>query len=189
MSHSDLAVDSSDCDAAALVWRPADAVPAAERPALWPWLTEAGSLTARLRAHCGDAFRVRVLMSVERKLTAQEAGWAGGDTAYVREVQLCGGDSPWVYARTLAPAGGAAHERLRTLGTRPLGDWAFGCGDACRSPLEVARVEPGAWLHRRAVPDGVTAPVELWARRSVLTAAEMSLFICECFLGGATPWR
>ncbi|HET7587558.1 MAG TPA: chorismate lyase [Gammaproteobacteria bacterium] len=167
-------VEATAAIRAATRWRRPEIIDVGERPAaLWPWLVEEGSLTARLRAHCGDAFRVRVLASGESELTAGEADWTGCPRAYVREVHLCCGATPWVHARTIA-VGAAAEARLRGLGESPLGDGAFEQPSTTRDSLEIARVaQPGAE----------------WTRRSVLHVDGEPLYIAESFLDGGTPWQ
>ncbi|HET7306801.1 MAG TPA: chorismate lyase [Gammaproteobacteria bacterium] len=169
-------------------WRAPQTIPDAERPAaLWPWLTESGSLTARLRGRCGDGFCVRILRSGTAALTADETAWTGCEQGFVREVHLCCGTTPWVYARTLAVDGGEPEARLRDLGRKPLGDWAFDQPSARRSPLEIAYLDDaGALFPDPMIANGTGG---LWARRSVLSVGDQSLYISECFLHGATPWR
>ncbi|HET7371297.1 MAG TPA: chorismate lyase [Gammaproteobacteria bacterium] len=165
-------------------WHSPDTISDTARPAeLWPWLVEPGSLTARLRAACGDAFRVRVLMSAASEVTADEAEWFGHPHAFVREVYLCSGGTPWVYARTLVLDGSPSEARLRTLGETPLGDGAFGRASTRRESLEVARLDHPMFAD--ALPQGVAA---VWARRSVLRVDGEPLHIAEYFLDGPTPW-
>ncbi|HET7568980.1 MAG TPA: chorismate lyase [Gammaproteobacteria bacterium] len=169
-------------------WRSPDTVPETARPReLWPWLTESGSLTARLRSRCDAGFGVRILRSGTAVLTADETAWTGRGHGFVREVHLCCGTTPWVYARTLAVDGGEPEARLRDLGRKPLGDWAFDQPSARRSPLEVAWLDDVAALFPDAAIANGTGG--LWARRSVLSVGDQSLYISECFLHGATPWR
>jgi chorismate--pyruvate lyase len=156
-------------------WQCPETVACEVRPrALWPWLVEADSLTARLRARCAGGLCVRVLASAPARLTADEAAWTGRREAFVRETHLCCGETPWIYARTIAIDGSPAEARLRALGDSPLGDGAFAEASTWRGGLEVAG--PGA-----AVPD--------WRRRSVLHIGEERLYIAERFLDGATPWQ
>jgi chorismate--pyruvate lyase len=142
--------------------------------ALWPWLTEAGSLTARLRAHCDGEFRVHVLASGAAALGPAEAAWTGRREAFVREAHLCCGATAWIYARTLAVDGGADATRLRALGDNPLGDGAFARASTWRGRLEIA---------------GPDSACPCWRRRSILHIGEETLYISEQFLGGATPWQ
>lgn len=170
-------------------WRLPENIPASERPpALWDWLVETESLTERLRGHCRGDFAVRVLAVAETGFDHDERAWTGALSGVAREVYLCDGGTPWVYARTLA-ADSEPAARLRALGETSLGDWAFAQSSAKRGPIEVACLSTADDLYRRALPDDGIRPVALWGRRSMLTAAGASIFIYECFLEGAAPWR
>jgi chorismate--pyruvate lyase len=164
---------SATGESSPLDWRLPENIPAAGRPAsLWPWLIEDGSLTARLRRHCGDRFCVRVLASSSGTLTHDEAAWTGQDHGFVREVELCCGATPWVHARTVAINGGASETRLRNLGGESLGDGAFGHAPTRRDALRVACADGG-----------------LWSRRSILHIGDERIYIYERFLNGGAPWN
>lgn len=169
-------------------WRAPEAFAATERPAaLWSWLTHIGSLTARLRERCAK-FNVYVLRVGDIALDEDEAAWTGAARAVVREVFLRCGETPWIYARTLA-LGGEPAARLRALGETPLGAWAFAQPGTGRDGLEIARVHAPDVLYRRAAATAPGQTSALWCRRSVLSAAGESLYICECFFEDGTPWQ
>ena len=94
------------------------------------WLLDRGSLTSRLVKASEGAFRVRVvhqgwgrpLYSESQLLNTRRA-----ETALVREVELLGHDTPWVFARTLIPASSlrGSARRLANLGEKPLGAVLF----------------------------------------------------------------
>lgn len=172
------AIRNADWTAAG--WRVPEAVPPGERPPapLWDWLTESGSLTARLRGHCGADFRLVLLDESRRALDGDEARrLAAGGTALCREVTLNCGARPLVYARSLLPeaCGGAWFEEL---GETPLGDALFARPETRRGRIELTRLEPGTPLYRRAARHG-RHPA--WARRSLIRAGELRLLILECF--------
>lgn len=170
-------------------WRAPEVFAAAERPAvLWSWLTHTGSLTALLRERCAE-FNVCVLRVAEIGLDDDEAAWIGAARAVVREVFLRCGETPWIYARTLAVDDDPA-ARLRSLGEMPLGAWAFAQSGTGRDGLEIACVHaPDALYQRVAAAEAAAKPSALWCRRSVLNAGGESLYICECFFEDGTPWR
>lgn len=162
---------------------------AAVRPAaLWPFITETGSLTERLRQRAGNTFSVRLLNHGHAALPAEEAVLLGSkpeQAGYVRQVFLCGGGRPWVYARSLA-AGHAEHW-LKDLGEQPLGERVFAHPGARRSPVEAARLS----LHHALCKEAAThmsdaerraLPESLWARRSLITIEGAGILIYECFL-------
>ena len=84
-------------------WRPAPPRRALSC-AMQRWLTDPGSLTARLQA-CGQ-FSVRLLSQSLDRPTADEApvlGLTAGKLAYVREVALHCNGTPLVFAHTVLP--------------------------------------------------------------------------------------
>lgn len=173
------------------LWRRVDEWPAAVQPrALWPFIAEAGSLTERLRERSGGRFRVQVLAQGHASLHAEDMALLGAkpdEAGYVRQVFLCAGEQPWVYARSLVA--GAADRWLKELGERPLGDQVFARADARRSAIEAAKLDPRHALYKEAVghlPAAERARVTdaLWARRSLLTVEGVHILIYECFLPG-----
>ena len=175
------------------IWRSLDEWPASARPArLWAYLSEAGSLTERLRAKAGE-LQVQVLSQGHATLSDEDMNLLGAkpdEAGYVRHVYLCGpGHEPWVYARSLVA--GPAERWLKELGERPLGDKVFAKADAERSPIEVAKLEPRHVLHKEAVAKLPAGPREaasapLWARRSKLSVEGGHILIYECFLPAMT---
>lgn len=151
-------------------WWPADdAARENVPPGLWSWLTEAGSLTERLKACCDD-FTLVVLDERDIVVDADEAnamGLQGRTPARVRKVHLCCGGVPCIQARSLLPhttlAG--AGRALADLGARPLGDALFAHADMTRSPIEIT--------------DSPT-----WGRRSVFRLAGQPVLVSEYFLPG-----
>jgi chorismate--pyruvate lyase len=165
-------------------WKPVSAWPVSARPALWPYLADAGSLTERLKARDGAAFHVQVLKEGPVKLLPQDASFLRakpGEAAYLRQVYLCG-ERPLVYARSVAVGEGARW--LRELGESPLGTRVFAEKDVVRGVIEITTLAPGEPLHAAAVAGLTRKPVELWARRSLLTVGRAAILIYECFLPG-----
>ncbi|MEA5445734.1 chorismate lyase [Gammaproteobacteria bacterium AB-CW1] len=155
-------------------WCPPDSVAAALRPAIWPWLTETGSLTNRLQSEFGQA------VEVERLSEAND-----GDGALRREVRLHVGGRPLVYAVSHIPAAMLdSLDWMTSLGDQPLGTRLFSQGQTRREDLRVARLEaddPLAERARQGLENG--APV-LWARRSRLLVGNQAMVVVECFLQG-----
>jgi len=153
---------------------------------LHAWLSDPGSLTARILARCAR-FQVHVLgerrappFNDERALI----GLSARRHAWRREVLLYADDVPVVFAHSvLAPRDltGPWH-MARAIGSRPLGAALF--ADPCirRGPLSVARLGPAHPLHRHASRAlGVALPT-LWARRSRFTRLGRPLLVTEVFL-------
>lgn len=106
--------------------------------------------------------------------------------ALVREVELCCGESPWVYARSLIPLQSlqGAGRRLKFLGTRPLGSLLFSDPKATRGPMEFACLLPGHSLYERALARRPERPELLWGRRTLFLFAGKPLLVNEVFLNG-----
>lgn len=168
-----------------LVWRPIKHWRGAARPpyALQDWLTDPGSLTARLIAKSHGAFDVQVLRQVIGRPTANECvalGLGFNELALVREVVLRGHSQPWVFARSLLPLSSLTGElrHLRRQGSRPLGAFLFSQPHLERSPLEIARIASGQGY----VPASYAGLDTLWGRRSVFRLRAKPLLVSEVFL-------
>jgi len=144
------------------------------------WLLDGGSLTRRLIRLCGSEFNVQLLGEGRNRPHLDEASalsirW--GEQARVREVYLCAGSIPLVYARTVIPFStlqGAAR-RLAHLGGRPLGALLFSSKGMRRAGIQVSRLSGSLLQH-----DLSDEPV--WGRRSVFYLADKPLMVSEYFL-------
>ncbi len=173
----------------AQIWRSLDEWPESARPKeLWPYLSESGSLTERLRARA-PGFKVQIVSQGHATLSDEDSSLLGAkpeEAGYIRQVYLCGAaEEPWVYARSVVA--GPSERWLKELGEQPLGDRVFAAPDARRSPIVVAKLEPRHVLHKEAVlrlPVRLRAEASgaLWARRSRLTVGDAHILIYECFL-------
>lgn len=168
-------------------WRAAGEAADAAGP--WAdWLLEPGSLTQRLRERCHPQVRVKVL---EQERVSLEPDMAAvldsevGSPALRREVVLVAADVPRIYARTLVPQRTLdTHPWLAELGENPLGDALFTAKDRERSEIEVAHLDRGDALVRRAAQVIGYDLDTIWARRSLYRLAGAPLSVCECFLPG-----
>jgi chorismate--pyruvate lyase len=106
--------------------------------------------------------------------------------ALVREVELCCGEQPWVFARSLIPLQSlqGAGRRLQFLGDRPLGSLLFSDPKATRGPMEFARLLPGHCLYEKALANRAQRPAQLWGRRTLFFFAGKPLLVNEVFLDG-----
>lgn len=153
---------------------------------LRPWLTDPGSLTARIVARCTD-FRVDVLREARVQPIGDERtliGLPAGRHAWIREVLLIADGVPVVFAHSvLAPRDltGAWH-MARAIGSRPLGAALFADPGIRRGPLQSARIVATDPLHRMVVAaTGADLPM-LWGRRSLFSRLERPLLVTEVFL-------
>jgi chorismate lyase len=161
--------------------------------ALSRWLTDPGSLTARIRARCGR-FSVRVLGQRLARVHRDEAavlGLPAGTLAWLREVVLEADGVAVVYARSIMPRGNLRGDwtRFTGLGNRPLGAALFADPRIVRQPLHVARLDGRDRRHGLAAAIAPAAGRSLWARRSVFLLGGRPLLVCEVFLPGIAQLR
>ncbi len=170
-----------------LQWRPRPLTPTLP-PGLRPWLTDTGSLTARIVARSGR-FHVEVLeqrrarpMSDERRLFKLRRG----EQLRVREVLLYADAQPVVYARSVVSERDLrlAWRVFRGIGSRPLGAALFADPRIRRQPLVSAALKRGDARYHRAVACAklVPPPSRLWARRSLFRLRGRDLLVTEVFL-------
>ncbi|MFC0167037.1 chorismate--pyruvate lyase family protein [Pseudoduganella danionis] len=165
--------------------------------ALRPWLTEDGSLTARLKAH-SSSFRVQCLHQQTALCLNDEAASIGMHRAgrvWEREVLLRCDNTPVVFAHTVVPMSATASDwpLFSALGERSLGTTLFGDPQVRRGELEFARLRAGHPLALRARkalgldgPDVAAAAgadeLILYARRCLYRRRQGSLLVTEVFL-------
>lgn len=159
------------------------------------WLTVPDSLTARLQ-QLGQGFRVRVVAN-GREPSLHLDMYAPRLPVRVREVVLCVGDLPVVFAHTelsTAPRG-VMHRWLARLGSRSLGSLLFALPNFRRQPLQYRRLDARDELYRRA-SEYLSLNDHAWARRSAHHLGEQCLLVTEVFApalsrlspqGGLTP--
>lgn len=97
----------------------------------------------------------------------------------VRQVLLCCGDTPLVYANTVIPATTiqGAQRRYANMGNRPLGAMLFSDRTMRREPVEVGILpakHPASQYTRSVEP--------VWGRRSVFRVAGKPLLVSEYFM-------
>ena len=105
-------------------------------------------------------------------------------SALVRQVVLCCGEQPLVYARTVIPASTAqgAQRRYTNLGSRPLGAMLFADRTMRREFVQVALLPEDDEARKHAVIKGIAANEAVWGRRSVFRVAGKPLLVSEYFL-------
>ncbi len=150
------------------------------------WLTDRGSLTARIEQRC-DHFGVRLLrqsFSAPAPDERRMIGLRGGMRCMVREVTLdCGGRS-LVFAhsvlarRTLC----GPWRMVAGLGRRPLGAALFADPRIERHPLHFRRLQCHDLLYRRVSGLLDRPSAVLWARRSLFVSRGALLLVTEVFL-------
>lgn len=155
-------------------------------PGLASWLTESGTLTARIRAASRDGrCRLRVLEQRIGFLSREQQAALDTQVAscFVREIELIGGEEPWVFAQTLVPdATLELHPWLAELGDSPLGETLAEVGGLERGPFEFATLPATHPLAARALEYADEEPDFLWARRSWFAIRGKRLLVQEVFL-------
>lgn len=167
-------------------WYAVSLHPAPPPAPLLDWLSDQGSLTARLDAAGNRDFAVEVLRQGCEEARPDEAlalGLRGEEAVWVREVLLHTAGKARVFARSIAPlaALGRSSLELQELGTRSLGELLFGKPEISRGTIEISRY-PTAWLPSQVSP-GIRGN-SCWARRSLFCDGELRLLVCEVFLPG-----
>lgn len=168
-------------------WRTCPPPPSAP-PRLRPWLSDPGSLTARIRARC-RGFSVRVLNQGLARVHADEGavlGLRAGALAWLREVVLEADGVAVVYARSVMPRANlrGPWNRFAGLGNRPLGAALFADPRIIRQPLHLARLDARDRRYHLAARIAPPGGPSLWARRSLFLLGGRKLLVCEVFLAG-----
>ncbi|GGC94934.1 chorismate--pyruvate lyase family protein [Halopseudomonas salina] len=170
-------------------WYAVSLHPAPPPTPLLDWLSDEGSLTARLDAAGNADFAVEVLHQGREPARPDEVlalGLQCEELVWVREVLLHTAGEARVFARSIAPL--AALERstleLQELGTRSLGELLFGKPEISRGSIEIS-LYPTSWLPSQVSPEAQLN--SCWARRSLFCDGEFRLLVCEVFLPGWPP--
>ncbi len=151
-----------------------------------PWLTDHHSLTARLKSNCSQTFKVDVLTHefiLAPSYLLRPLELTSGERVLRREVLLCDGAEPLVYACSLLPECALidAYAELRTLGSRPLGHWLFSEPVLCRSAMQFASFDikelPAKVASNEANTDSLVS-----ARKTYFLGAEKPFLVSEFFL-------
>ncbi|KON81368.1 chorismate lyase [Azoarcus sp. PA01] len=157
-------------------------------PRLRPWLTDPGSLTARIRSRC-SVFSVDVLaqrLAVPHPDEAALLGLRRGELAWLREVLLVADGVPVVFARSILPRHNVrgAWVLFHGLGSRPLGAALFADPRIGRRPLACTCLDRrDARYHRASTTVAPRRlPSALWARRSLFALRGRALLVSEVFL-------
>jgi chorismate lyase len=156
------------------------------------WLTDRGSLTARIVGHVAGFNLVRLRQGLARphRDERRALGLRAGELAMRREVLLRDGDHTLVFAHTVAHPRdlAGAWRGLSKLGARPLAEMLFHDARVVRMPIEYRRLNVRHALFRAACVAAQLSEqgtASLWARRSVFLKAGRPLLVTEVFVGAA----
>ncbi len=152
------------------------------------WLADQGSLTERISQRCAGFNVSRVAQRRGQVLLdeAAIAGVAAKERALLRDVYLCCGTRPLVFAHSVLPQTSLTGHwsRLAQLGNRSLGAILFADPLVRRGSLQFRRLDFRHVLYRQAVLGLSLPPRYLWARRSLLMLAQRRILVTEVFLPG-----
>lgn len=156
---------------------------------LYSWLKEQRSLSARIAAACPtqQPFKLNLLFNGNARPTRDEAALVGanpGECVRVREVQLCAGATPLVFAHSVAlPRHLRGPWRIMSrLGGGVLGSVLFADPAIKRGALAYCILDRRHPLYRRMEQCYGTLPRQLWARRALFHRLGKPLLVTEVFL-------
>lgn len=165
-------------------------------PAMRAWLTDRGSLTAKLVAR-SERFRVQRLAQRRAVCLLDECAPVGlpqPRKVVERDVLLQCDGRAMVFAHTVVPLEATATQwpLFRSLGERSLGTTLFGDPIVARGALEYARLHAGHPLVRRAcaaIDADAAAFAPLFARRCLYRRKGGVLLVTELFLPAIVTLR
>ncbi|VAW53325.1 Chorismate--pyruvate lyase [hydrothermal vent metagenome] len=100
-------------------------------------------------------------------------------SALVRQVLLCCGDKPLIYAKTVIPVATVrgAQRRYANMGNRPLGEMLFADRTMRRETVHVAKL-----TKTHIANQYVNGDEDVWGRRSVFRVSGKPILVSEYFL-------
>ena len=154
--------------------------------ALQNWLTDTGSLTARLQSNYNH-FAVKPIAVKYAKPITDESGLLHlptHKTALIREVLLMGNHQAVIFAHSVLPRASLRGKwnRLGRLGNKALGAALFANPQVKRAPLRFKKLSAQHVLYQHAVQHLAAKPAYLWARRSVFSLNCATILVTEVFL-------
>lgn len=153
-----------------------------------PWLLATGSLTQRLQQVCQQTFKVQVLKHefiAAPEFSCEDLNLRPKDQVLQREVLLCDGDEPLVFAYSLLPEAAlqGRYQELRELGSRPLGHWIFSEPVLKRQTMLFAELSLHATVFQTLNTLSAISPsMRLWGRKTLFVGAAKPLLVSEFFL-------
>jgi chorismate lyase len=150
------------------------------------WITDRGSLTARIVNHFAD-FNLRRLRQTRAQSLADECRALAvrpTERVVLREVLLRDASRALVFAHTVVHSRDlrGAWRGLSRLGARPLAEMLFHDPTVSRMPMEYRRIDVRHRLCQIACDAAGIAVQPLWARRSVFLKHGRPLLVTEVFL-------
>lgn len=153
-----------------------------------PWLLATGSLTQRLQQVCQQEFKVQVLKHefiAAPEFICEDLNVRPKDQVLQREVLLCDGEEPLVFACSLLPEAAlqGRYQALKELGSRPLGHWIFSEPVLKRQTMLFTELPSRATLFQNLnTPSAISPSMSLWGRKTLFVGAAKPLLVSEFFL-------
>lgn len=149
-----------------------------------PWLVATGSLTQRLQQVCQRDFKVQVLKHefiAAPEFACEDLVIQPKEPVLQREVLLCDGEEPLVFACSLLPEAALQerYQELRELGSRPLGHWIFSEPILKRQTMLFAELPSRAALFQNL---NKLTEASLLGRKTLFVGANKPLLVSEFFL-------
>ncbi len=160
--------------------------PTGVKHGLSKWIRDEGSLTELIRSKCKN-FGVRHVDNRFGRVHGDEF-WKMGEKreewAWVREVFLCCGEMPVVFAHSVAARRSlkGSWRHLRFLGQNSLGSAFLSRPKVRREAFEFLHMRKHHPLYRKACRFMKHPPESLWARRSLFILGKNSILVTEVFL-------
>ncbi len=150
------------------------------------WVRGKGSLTGHIMSKCGN-FAVRHVENRFSPANLDEISRIGvkpKESALVREVYLCCGTKPIVFAHSVAARSSlkGRWRHLRFLGQKSLGSAFLADPKVRRDELEFLLLSARHPLFMKACRFMKHRPGKLWARRSLFALGRNSILVTEVFL-------
>lgn len=160
--------------------------PVGARHDLRKWVVSRGSLTDRIRSKCGN-FSVRHVVNRFAPANRDECrriGLARKTEALIREVFLCCGETPVVFAHSVSARRSlkGPWRSLKYLGHQSLGSTLLSSPEVKRDKLEFCTITKHHPLHKKACGLMDCSPRKFWARRSLFRRGRNSILVTEIFL-------
>jgi len=156
-------------------------------PELKAWLTDAGSMTKRIKKHDQDkpTFKLKLLEEdrgcpIDKDEAIFLDPYEMSETIRYRRVTLGCFKEDWIYGHSLFPK--ALAEQFAGLGDKPLGTMLFSDSKTQRIQMDFQLIDKEHSLYKQIPKSKASNGEKLWARRSVFSRDGYNLIVYEVFL-------
>ncbi|MFT5258872.1 MAG: chorismate--pyruvate lyase [Saprospiraceae bacterium] len=149
------------------------------------WLLDANSLTDRLRVMHAEHFNLQLLSWQQALPLASECTLlkvSDAHNVWVREVVLCNGQTPLIFARSVITGNDASlMQTLNGLGKESLGGYLFNSPNVIRGEMQIARVTNDMLILEPFLAAGLPLAEGYWARRCLYQIGLARLLVNEIY--------